>query len=57
MIPKPVNIRSGEVFVKGQENKKRARSVMQVDSDGIPVIHGVRVPDDPSDTKVWRNAR
>ncbi|XP_066259919.1 uncharacterized protein [Euwallacea similis] len=56
VIPKPVNIRSGEVFVKGTE-KKRARSVMQLDSDGIPVIHGVRVPDDPNDTKVWRNAR
>ncbi|ENN80636.1 hypothetical protein YQE_02943, partial [Dendroctonus ponderosae] len=56
VIPKPVNIRSSEVFVKNSD-RKRGRSVLQLDSDGIPVIHGVRVPDDPSDTKTWRNAR
>ncbi|KAL1506036.1 hypothetical protein ABEB36_005471 [Hypothenemus hampei] len=57
VIPKPVNVRSSEVFIKNNDNKKRSRSVMQFDSDGIPVIHGVRVPDDPGDTKIWRNAR
>lgn len=58
-LPKPVMIRSDEIFVKNNAKKdaKRGRSVMQIDSDGIPVIHGVRVPDDPSDTKTWRNAR
>ncbi|CAG9762510.1 unnamed protein product [Ceutorhynchus assimilis] len=56
VIPKPVNIRSSEVFVKN-DNKKRARSVMELDKDGIPVVQGVRVPDDPTDTKTWRNAR
>lgn len=30
--------------------------MIQVDKDGIPVIHGVRVPDDKSE-KTWRNAR
>lgn len=30
---------------------------MHIDDDGIPVIQGVRVPDDPNDTKTWRNAR
>lgn len=59
-VPKPVTIRSGQVFVKNEENKdsKRGRSIMQLGSDGIPVIHGVRVPDDEIDkVKVWRNAR
>lgn len=58
IIPKPVNIRSEEIFVKpDSKDSKRARSVIQIDQDGIPVIHGTRVPDDPSDTKTWRNAR
>lgn len=55
-VPKPVTITSEEVFVKNAD-KKRGRSVMKVDSDGIPIIHGVRVPDDESDKKTWRNAR
>ncbi|CAH0560068.1 unnamed protein product [Brassicogethes aeneus] len=55
-VPKPVTITSDEVFVKNAD-KKRGRSVMKIDSDGIPVIHGVRVPDDESDKKTWRNAR
>lgn len=58
ILPKPVNIRSDEIFVKpNSKDSKRARSVIQIDQDGIPVIHGTRVPDDPSDTKTWRNAR
>lgn len=59
-VPKPVTVRSGDVFVKVQdpEPNKRGRSIMQLDEDGIPVIHGVRVPDDEVDkVKVWRNAR
>ncbi|XP_018579642.1 uncharacterized protein LOC108917495 [Anoplophora glabripennis] len=57
VVPKPVTVRSDEVFVKNVKDQKRGRSVMHIDDDGIPVIHGVRVPDDPSDTKTWRNAR
>lgn len=58
ILPKPVNIRSDEIFVKSNpKESKRARSVTHVEMDGIPVIHGVRVPDDPKDTKIWRNAR
>nr|XP_023029903.1 uncharacterized protein LOC111517848 [Leptinotarsa decemlineata] len=58
VIPKPVNIRSDEILVKNnKKDHKRGRSVMNIDEDGIPVIHGVRVPDDPNDTKTWRNAR
>ncbi|KAK5643574.1 hypothetical protein RI129_007419 [Pyrocoelia pectoralis] len=57
-LPKPVNVRSRDVFVKPSiERTKKARSVFEIDSDGIPVVHGVRVPDDESDKKVWRNAR
>ncbi|KAF7287204.1 hypothetical protein GWI33_002025 [Rhynchophorus ferrugineus] len=56
-LPKPVNVRSDEVLVKNAPSKKKGRSTFQVDNDGIPVIHGVRVPDDPNDTKTWRNAR
>lgn len=58
-VPKPVTIRSGDIYIKppNDRNVKKARSLMEIDSDGIPVVHGVRVPDDESDEKVWRNAR
>lgn len=57
-VPKPVNIRSGDIFVKPSTEKlKKGRSIMEIGSDGIPIVHGVRVPDDESDEKVWRNAR
>ncbi|KAK9876501.1 hypothetical protein WA026_013876 [Henosepilachna vigintioctopunctata] len=54
-LPKPVTIFSDDVYFKNP--RKKSRSVMHVDEDGIPVIHGVRVPDDESDKKTWRNAR
>ncbi|KAF5281961.1 hypothetical protein FQA39_LY00485 [Lamprigera yunnana] len=56
-VPNPVNVRSGDIFVKPANSKKKGRSFMEIDSDGIPIVHGVRVPDDESDEKVWRNAR
>lgn len=56
-VPSPVFISSEPVYVKG-ENVKRGRSVVSFDTDGIPVVHGVREPDDEQDKKTtWRNAR
>ncbi|XP_045479740.1 uncharacterized protein LOC123684499 [Harmonia axyridis] len=54
-IPKPVTIFSEDIYFKNP--KKKSRSVIHIDHDGIPVIHGVRVPDDETDKKTWRNAR
>ncbi|KAL3266888.1 hypothetical protein HHI36_011038 [Cryptolaemus montrouzieri] len=54
-LPKPVTILSEDIYFKNP--KKKSRSVMHVDNDGIPVIHGIRVPDDETDKKTWRNAR
>jgi hypothetical protein len=61
-VPPPVYIRSSPMSIKGEAQRtedfwKRGRSVMQISSDGIPVIHGVRMPDDESDRETWRNAR
>lgn len=57
-VPDPVVIRSDSVYVKNQkEDDKKSRSLLHVDTDGIPVITGVREPDDENDTQIWRNAR
>lgn len=57
-VPDPVVIRSDSVYVKNQnEEGKASRSLVHLDTDGIPVITGVREPDDENDTRVWRNAR
>ncbi|XP_056644289.1 uncharacterized protein LOC130450111 [Diorhabda sublineata] len=63
-VPNPVVIRSEEVFIEPNKNRKRSRSIDDVDDDddddddgGIPVIRGVRIPDDPNDKTTWRNAR
>ncbi|XP_033608701.1 uncharacterized protein LOC111867802 isoform X2 [Cryptotermes secundus] len=61
-VPPPIYVRSSPMSIKGEQQRtedfwKRGRSVMHIDFDGIPVIHGVRMPDDESDRQTWRNAR
>lgn len=59
-VPEPVVISSDPMYVKETaataQKSKRGRSF--IDSDGIPVVEGIRVPDDEADKhKTWRNAR
>lgn len=58
-VPDPVFVSSSMVYVKNElnSNNKKGRSLIKLDTDGIPVVTGVRVPDDDSDKQVWRNAR
>ena len=51
-LPEPVNVSHGVGVSQGGEVPR-----VEIDHDGIPVIHGVVMPDDPSDKTVWRNAR
>ncbi|XP_020710559.2 uncharacterized protein LOC105690470 [Athalia rosae] len=49
-----------EVIIRSVVNVKPSakRTPMTLDADGIPTIHGQRVPDDPMDKiQTWRNAR
>lgn len=62
-IPSPVTINSETVYVKNQNGSpvKKGRALtskMEIGPDGVPVIHGIRIPDDEADkTHTWRNAR
>lgn len=61
LVPKPVFVTSHPVdFTSSEENAKlkRGRSLMKIDGDGIPIVEGIRMPDDEQDkTKTWRNGR
>ncbi|CAG4992528.1 unnamed protein product [Colias eurytheme] len=58
-VPDPVMVSSDSMYVKKAIDKfnKRGRSILTLGEDGIPEIQGVRMPDDESDKKTWRNAR
>lgn len=57
-VPEPVYVSSSMIYVKNDQNaNKKSRSLVKLDYDGIPIVTGVRVPDDESDKQVWRNAR
>lgn len=58
-VPDPVMVSSEPMHIKKAVEKfnKRGRSILTLGDDGIPEIQGVRMPDDESDKKTWRNAR
>lgn len=61
LVPKPVFVTSHPMqFTSSEESTKfkRGRSLMKIDGDGIPIVEGIRMPDDEQDkTKTWRNGR
>ncbi|CAG0884936.1 unnamed protein product [Darwinula stevensoni] len=55
-VPPEVVVTSGTLTIKDAGSNRQSRLV-RVGPDGIPIIMGVRVPDDESDKKTWRNAK
>ncbi|XP_055641093.1 uncharacterized protein LOC129778305 [Toxorhynchites rutilus septentrionalis] len=60
-VPPPVMISSDAIFMKDNpslKTQKKPRAMQEIGEDGIPVVHGIRVPDDEADKRqTWRNAR
>ncbi|KAG8233000.1 hypothetical protein J437_LFUL013664 [Ladona fulva] len=66
-VPPPISITSAPLEMEEKDaanaenrrGRKISRQLSHIDSDGIIVIEGIRVPDDEDDKrgKVWRNAR
>lgn len=55
-VPMSFDKNSDRVSKKVKHN--RGKSLMQIDADGVPIIEGIRVPDDEEDkVKTWRNGR
>lgn len=62
LVPKPVFVTSEPVEFSASNNEnaktKRGRSLMKIGEDGIPIVEGIRVPDDEQDKhKTWRQGR
>ncbi|CAG0915691.1 unnamed protein product [Notodromas monacha] len=55
-VPPEVTITSGALKVTGDLLPGRKGRIIEVGADGIPIVHGVREPDDETDNQVWRNA-
>jgi len=55
-LPEPVSV-SFELSHSDDASVKAGAVRVEIDTDGVPVVHGVRLPDDPNDKTIWRNAR
>lgn len=55
-IPEPVDVSHGFKLADSDASTVRGPRI-EIDHDGVPIVHGVVMPDDPNDKQIWRNAR